>query len=78
MTLAEAIAGVPALSGGTSGDSPRYGMRRTMHRIALAIDVATLLDERARSICDALRAALLRLRLCVTVRDQGAIQAQSQ
>jgi len=44
-----------------------------MHRMALPVDIAALLDERGRAICDALR-GLLRLLLRITGRDERAIE----
>jgi len=70
--LAEAVAGVPALCGGAGRHCSRHGVRGTVYRVALAVDVTALLNERGRAISDVLR-ALLRL-LRVTGCDQGAIE----
>ena len=58
MVHAEAVASVAALGGSAGRYRARYGVSRLMDRIPITIDIAALLNERGRAICDALRALL--------------------
>ena len=74
---AEAVASVAALGGSAGRYRARYGMCRPMDRIPITIDIAALLSERGRVICDGLL-ALLRLLLRVTSANEKAVEPHGQ